>query len=48
MDALLNLEPRDAGLLAEPYIEFATSADDLHDQSRAKETSVCVWIRTCE
>jgi hypothetical protein len=39
MTALLDLEPRDAGRMpAEPHVEFATSADDLHDRTRCSPT----------
>jgi hypothetical protein len=41
MTALLDLEPRDAGLLAEPDVEFSTSVDDLHDGIRCAP-SICV------
>jgi hypothetical protein len=42
MDALLELEPRDAGhLLMEPRAEFAVPADDLHDRVRCPLT-ICI------
>jgi hypothetical protein len=48
MSALLNLEPRDAGLLhAEPDFGFQTPADDLHDRIRCAP-SVCIIFRTEE
>lgn len=48
MSALLDLEPRDAGLLhAEPAFGFPTSADDLHDRTRC-DPSVCVIFHTEE
>lgn len=42
MTALLEIEPRDAGvLLAEPDVEFTTSSDDLHDVNDII-TGICI------
>jgi hypothetical protein len=42
VDALLELEPRDAGHMpTEPQAEFGTSVDDLHDRVRCSPT-ICI------